>query len=336
VFDEPTANLDSVGARDFFTHIAAIRRAGEATIVLVEHNVDAAWPLADVVLALGADGRPIDLGAPDEVLSRSGVRLRRAGIWLPEGSGSVAAGSPNAVRGRRATSVAAALPPPQPDMPLLEAHAVRFGYEPGEPVVRDIELEAGRAERIALIGPNGSGKSTLGRLLIGLLKPDYGIIRLGAAEPWKLPPAELARRAGYVFQDPESQFLADRVEDEVMLGLRPDERAVAGDLMARLGLPLEQFADRSPYRLSGGEARRLSLACVLVRWPQVLVLDEPTFGQDRRGHETLVEILRERLETGTCLFTATHDRRFVDQVADRIVELDAGWIVADRLVSRAA
>jgi energy-coupling factor transport system ATP-binding protein len=106
--------------------------------------------------------------------------------------------------------------------------------------------------------------------------------------------------------------------------------------MERLGLPLGQFADRSPYRLSGGEARRLSLACVLVRWPQVLVLDEPTFGQDRHGHEALVEILRERLETGTCLFAATHDRRFVDQVADRIVELDAGWIVEDRLVSRAA
>jgi energy-coupling factor transport system ATP-binding protein len=186
------------------------------------------------------------------------------------------------------------------------------------------------------VGPNGSGKSTLGRLLVGLLRPDHGDIRLGADEPWRLPAPELARRAGYVFQDPELQFLADRVEDEVMLGLRADERAVAGDLMDRLGLPLGRFADRSPYRLSGGEARRLSLACVLVRWPQVLVLDEPTFGQDRHGHEALVEILRERLETGTCLFTATHDRRFVAQVADRVVELDAGWIVDDRLVERAA
>ena len=90
-----------------------------------------------------------------------------------------------------------------------------------------------------------------------------------------------------------------------MLGLRPDERAASGDLMDRLGLPLAEFGTRSPYLLSGGEARRLSLACVLVRWPQVLVLDEPTFGQDRHGHEALVEIIRERLDTGICLFAAT-------------------------------
>ena len=101
-------------------------------------------------------------------------------------------------------------------------------------------------------------------------------------------------------------------------------------------MPLGQFGERSPYLLSGGEARRLSLACVLVRWPQVLVLDEPTFGQDRLGHEALVEIIRERLDTGICLFTATHDRRFVEQVAERIIELGSGWIVDDRPVTRAA
>jgi len=337
VLDEPTANLDPRGSAEFFALLAAIRERGDATIVLVEHRVDAAWPLADMVLALGSDGRPIDVGAPDEVLRRSGVQMRRAGIWLPE-------------RSRRAAAAIGAadgddtfgqplrrpLPGPQTGPPLVEAHAVRFAYESGEPVVRDIELVAGPAERIALVGPNGSGKSTLGRLLVGLLRPEYGVVRLGREDPWRLPPAELARRAGYVFQNPESQFLADRVEDEVMLGLRPDERAVAGDLMERLGLPLAQFGERSPYRLSGGEARRLSLACVLVRWPQVLVLDEPTFGQDRHGHEALVEILRERLEEGTCLITATHDTRFVERVADRVIELDAGWIVTDRLVSDAA
>jgi energy-coupling factor transport system ATP-binding protein len=326
VLDEPTANLDPGGTGDVFRRLEGIRATGETTIVLIEHHVELAWPLADLVLALGGDGRPIDFGPPDRVLARSGVRLRREGVWLPD----------RATR-EGGTLPAPRLPAPEPGSPLIAARGVRFSYDRLlEPVVRDIELVAGRAERIALVGPNGSGKSTLGRLLVGLLRPDHGEIRLGADEPWQLPAPELARRAGYVFQDPELQFLADRVEDEVMLGLRADERVVAGDLMDRLGLPLARFADRSPYRLSGGEARRLSLACVLVRWPQVLVLDEPTFGQDRHGHEALVEILRERLETGTCLFTATHDRRFVAEIADRIVELDAGWIVDDRLVERAA
>ncbi|MBA2373640.1 MAG: ABC transporter ATP-binding protein, partial [Chloroflexi bacterium] len=148
-------------------------------------------------------------------------------------------------------------------------------------------------------------------------------------DPARLPPAVLARRAGYVFQDPESQFLAERVEDEVMLGLRAEERTRAADLLDRLDLPLDRFADRSPYRLSGGEARRLSLACVLVRRPGLLILDEPTFGQDRRGYEALIGIVDERIEAGTCLIAATHDERFVAEVADRVIEMRAGWIVRD-------
>jgi energy-coupling factor transport system ATP-binding protein len=321
VLDEPTANLDPGGTADFFARLAAIKSRGDTSIVLVEHRVDLAWPLVDLVLALDGEGRPIDLGRPDEVLVRSGVRMRREGIWLPE-------------RLPRPGPVGLPANPTGPT--LIEAHGLRFGYDHTDPILRDIDLVAGRAERIALVGPNGSGKSTLGRLLVGLLRPDHGTVRLGADDPSRLPPAELARRAGYVFQDPETQFLTNTVADEVTLGLRPDERAASGDLMDRLGLPLAEFGGRSPYLLSGGEARRLSLACVLVRWPQLLVLDEPTFGQDRHGHEALVEIVRERLDAGICLFAATHDRRFVEHVADRIIELDEGWIVDDRPVTRAA
>ena len=326
VLDEPTANLDPEAAADLFGRLTAIRAAGRTTIVLIEHHVERAWPLADLVLALGRDGRPLDLAPPAQILARSGVRMRREGIWLPE------AEPPAAL-----PVAAGRLHEPRTLAPLLEAHGVRFSYDRAlEPVVRDIELVAAPGERIALVGRNGSGKSTLGRLLVGLLRPDFGEVLLGHDEPWALPSAELARRAGYVFQDPELQFLADTVREEVMVGLRHDEKAGVSELMDRLGLPLDQFGGRNPYRLSGGEARRLSLACVLVRRPEVLVLDEPTFGQDRHGHEALVEILRERLEAGTCLFAATHDRRFVEDVADRVIELDAGWIVEDRPVNRAA
>jgi energy-coupling factor transport system ATP-binding protein len=99
--------------------------------------------------------------------------------------------------------------------------------------------------------------------------------------------------------------------------------------MAGLALPLERFAERSPYALSGGEQRRLSLACVLVRRPALLVLDEPTFGQDRHGYEGLLAILRERIVAGTCLVAATHDEHFIRDVAGRRIALDAGRVVAD-------
>lgn len=400
VLDEPTANLDPDAAEDLFARLASIRAARRTTMVLVEHHVEAAWPLADLIVALDRDGTLLDVGSPRTVLGRSRERMRRAGIWLPSDEPddprlevgvdrapfTVDADAPPV----ESTGVFAPLAPFAPDSPLapepppeaaavelttdptatafvpsgvaaradsvgehpargslpawavggaaptpvLQAVGVRYSYDGGGPVLRDIDLVAERGERIALVGPNGSGKSTLGRLLVGLLRPELGIVRLDGRDPARMPPAELARRAGYVFQDPESQFLTDRVEDEIMLGLRPAERSRAGQLAERLGLPFAEFGDRSPYTLSGGEARRLSLACILVRRPDVLVLDEPTFGQDRHGHEALVEILRDHLDAGACLFAVTHDRRFIADVAERIIELDASWLVSDRRVVR--
>jgi energy-coupling factor transport system ATP-binding protein len=154
-------------------------------------------------------------------------------------------------------------------------------------------------------------------------------VRLRGADPARLSASALARRAGYVFQDPEAGFLADTVADEVMLGLTTAERAEAPALMERLRLPLEVFGSRSPYRLSGGEARRLSLGCTLIRRPDLLVLDEPTFGQDRLGYEGLLRILRERLDAGACLVAATHDERLVADIASRVVALDGGRVVRD-------
>ena len=214
-------------------------------------------------------------------------------------------------------------------MRTVEARGVGFAYERSAPVLEGVDAAFSSGERVALVGPNGSGKSTLGRLLVGLLRPSAGVVRLGGADPARLPAAALARRAGYVFQDPEAGFLADTVAEEVTLGLTADERAAAPGLMEWLRLPLAEFGSRSPYRLSGGEARRLSLACTLVRRPDLLVLDEPTFGQDRLGYEGLLEILRERLDAGVCLVVATHDERLVADIASRVLALDRGRIVND-------
>jgi energy-coupling factor transporter ATP-binding protein EcfA2 len=325
VLDEPTANLDPAGAAAFFERLADLHRRRAATLVLVEHHVEAAWPLADLVLALGADGAPIAFGPPDEVLRDRRPEMVAAGIWLPEAGAQRIA--------RQASSIAPTNG--TPGEPILVARDVRFGYDRATPVIRDLDFTAGEGERIALVGPNGGGKSTLGRLLVGLLRPQRGIVRLRDLDPGRVPAAVLARLAGYVFQRPEQQFLAQRVVDEVALGLRPAELDGAAQLMDRLALPLGVFGERSPYRLSGGEQRRLSLACALVRRPDVLVLDEPTFGQDRHGYEALLAILRDLLAAGTCLIAATHDQRFVRDVADRIVTLDDGWIVGDEPAARA-
>ena len=309
VLDEPTANLDPEGAALLFGQVAGLRAHRSATLVLIEHQADLAWPLADRVLALAADGSPIAFGSPGRVLAGDREALRSAGIWLPDEGPPP--GTPAAPRTGAGEIVA-------------EAADVSFAFDPAQPVVTRASVAVGRGDRTAVVGRNGSGKSTLGRLLVGLLRPTGGTVRLGGDDPARLRPAVLARRAGYAFQDPERQFLAATVGDEVRLGLRPDEIERVDALMLQLGLPLERFADRSPYRLSGGEQRRLSLASILVRRPSLLVLDEPTFGQDRHGHEALLGILRERVDDGSAVLAMTHDRRFVAAFAERVLEMRAG------------
>jgi energy-coupling factor transporter ATP-binding protein EcfA2 len=322
VLDEPTANLDPDGARAFMDRLALIRAARTTTIVLVEHRVEVAWPLADLVLALGPDGHPIDLGLPAEVLSRSRTAIEQAGTWLP----GAAAGGTRAQLPSTPVPVAAE--------PAVVARGVQFAYD-AAPVLEGVDLEVRPGERLALVGPNGSGKSTLARLLAGLLRPAAGSIRIAGADPSRLPPRELARAAGVVFQDPEAQFVATPVRSEAMAGLDHRDATAAGRVaavMARLGLPLDTFGERSPYTLSGGEQRRLSLVPALVRAPRLLVLDEPTFGQDRRGYEALTEILDQQVAAGVALIAATHDERFIASFATRIVRLAGGRVTADEAV----
>ena len=333
VLDEPTANLDPAGAMALFARLTALRAHRRSTIVLVEHRADLAWPLADLVLALDATGAPIDLGPPVAVLARSGTRLAREGIWLPDdlaglGASAPVAGSEAPVAGFRPTTPVVGSEASR-GTGLVEVHDARFEYVRGEPAVRDLDIGIAAGERVALVGPNGSGKSTLLRLIAGLVRPSAGSIALDGLDPARLPPARLARLAGFVFQDPELGFLADTVAQEIGLGLNRSSAAAAAELLERLGLPVGRFGARSPYRLSGGEQRRLSVAVALAHRPRLLLLDEPTFGQDRRGWEAMAAIVGELVEEGIAVLAATHDERFATQVAHRRVEMADGWIVAD-------
>jgi energy-coupling factor transport system ATP-binding protein len=308
VLDEPTASLDPEGAAAVASVLRQLREGRSTTIVLVEHRAELAWPLADVVLALGPDGRPIDVGPPGDVLTRSGATLARAGIWLPA----------DAAPERRPARVPAASPP---GPPVLDVAGVSFAFERDRPVLDDISLEVRPGEGVGLLGRNGSGKTTLLRIALGLLRPARGQVRLAGRDPARLAPRDIAATAGYVVQDPELGFLADPVREEVELGLDAAQLRFARELADKLGLPLGSFGARSPYRLSGGEQRRLSLVTALARRPALLALDEPTYGQDRRGHEALVEALDELVVQGSAVLAATHDARFAADALDREVRL---------------
>ena len=329
ILDEPTAHLDPAGAEAVVRILATLRQRRAATIVLIEHRASLAWPLADVVLALDDDGRPIDAGPPADVLARSAPQLEAAGIWLPRPPAVGAARAGGQPRGPGASDDNGAdlVLPERGTIPVLTLQQVRFGFDAARPVLRDIDLAVMPGDRIALVGPNGSGKTTLLRLALGLLRPLAGAVRLGGRDPNRMPPVQIARLAGYVVQEPELGFLGDTVRDEIELGLEPEQARYAHELAERLRLPLASFGERSPYRLSGGEQRRLSLVTGLARRPLLIALDEPTFGQDRRGHDALVAALDELVEQGSALLAATHDERFVQEATERRIELAEGWIV---------
>jgi energy-coupling factor transporter ATP-binding protein EcfA2 len=312
VLDEPTANLDPDGTRQLAARLGAMRAARSTTIVLVEHHADLVWPLADVVLALGPDGRPIALGPPEVLLERDATRLAAAGIWLPEAFHLRVAPTASAP-----TACAPAASGSTRGRPLVEARGICFAWDRARPILRGIDLELAGGDRVALLGPNGAGKSTLGRIISGLLRPTAGIVRLAGADPLRLRARELARLVGYVFQDPERQFVAATVRAEMEAGLDAPGRAGVAEIAASLGLSLEAFGERSPYTLSGGEQRRLSLAPFLARRPGLLILDEPTYGQDRHGYDRLVDLLRARLDAGTAILVATHDPRLVADLGAR-------------------
>jgi energy-coupling factor transport system ATP-binding protein len=207
--------------------------------------------------------------------------------------------------------------PPGPELLSAERVAVRDRL-----AAVDVRVRA--AQALAVLGPNGAGKSTLALLLGGLLRPDSGRVAATAelAGPdaataphrWRAP--ALARRIGSVFQDPEHQFVTSRVRDE--LAVAADESTV-DVLLSRLRL--DRLAGANPYTLSGGEARRLSVATALAAAPRLLVLDEPTFGQDRRTWIELVDLLADLRDGGHGIVAVTHDADFVDALADRSVHV---------------
>jgi energy-coupling factor transport system ATP-binding protein len=212
---------------------------------------------------------------------------------------------------------------------VARADDVAFRY-PGADVwaLDGVDASVRAGEALAITGPNGSGKSTLALLVAGLLRPARGRVALEDTEPWSLPARRLVTRVGTVFQDPEHQFVAGRVDDELMIGpLRAgryptDARRIALDLLERLRL--SHLAAANPFTLSGGEQRRLSVATALATAPPVLVLDEPTFGQDRRTYAELVALLATHCDGGGATLFATHDADLVSSLADRTLRLAGG------------
>ncbi|WP_315099159.1 ABC transporter ATP-binding protein [uncultured Cellulomonas sp.] len=308
LLDEPTALLDPAAATVVARAVRAAAAPGRST-VLVEHRLDELPSLPDRVLVLGRDGRVHADGPTRRVLHEDAAALAALGTWLPLSAELAAAG----VRDLGRLTVEREPPtPPGPRVLTARGLCVRRG---GRTVLQGVDLDVQAGTVTAVVGLNGSGKSSLLLALAGLL-PATGTVT--------------GRSVGLVFQHPEHQLLARTVRDEIAWGPR---RARASDVDARVSDALTAFRltgleDRDPFRLSGGQQRRLSLAAMAACGHDVLLADEPTFGQDRRTSAACADALRRLADEGRGVVLVTHDLRLVGEVADEVLVLRAGRVLA--------
>jgi energy-coupling factor transporter ATP-binding protein EcfA2 len=213
--------------------------------------------------------------------------------------------------------------------PLLIAENLSYRIKEKE-ILREVSLELREGETLAIIGRNGSGKTTLLKHFNGLLRPTTGRVTFEGEEIQGKAPSELAAQVGLSFQNPNDQFFKYRVKDEVMAGPRI-LRKIQKDWLQEMWqvFELHELLDRSPYRLSEGEKKRVSLASILATRPKLLVLDEPTSGQDGRFREALARLVAELKNRGFTIVIATHDLDFAQATASRWIVLHEGRVVAD-------
>ncbi len=304
LLDEPTANLDPDGVVEVRDAVRRVLELTGATLVVIEHRVSVWTDVVERVVVLD-DGALRADGPVRVVLTREGAPLAASGVWVPgfEPAPPVRARQLGGGRALHTIDLAIAR------LPSTVLHA-------------DIAVELTEGRLLAVTGPNGAGKSTLGLTVAGLLAPASGSVvadgHPGQPIHWKS--RELVTRIGTVFQDPEHQFLTGRVSDELavgplLLGMSPVAVATRIDELATR-LRLDHLMSANPFTLSGGEKRRLSVATVLATRPPILLLDEPTFGQDSRTWCELVALIADLLDDGIAAMAITHDAQFVAALAD--------------------
>ncbi|MBS1673765.1 MAG: ABC transporter ATP-binding protein [Actinobacteria bacterium] len=373
LLDEPTANLDPAGVAEVRRAVGAALDATGATLVVIEHRIDAWIDLVDRAIVLGTEGDTTVVladGDPRSVLAARGAELSAMGVWVPgvdmtararelvraterPASDAASADPGEAHLGAGAAPVAPGAAPVAPTDPgvtpgdsnsraagptrlgeeLLVAEGVVVARAKGVPVAGPFDLSLHAGEVLGITGPNGAGKSTLGLTLAGLIPTHAGRVRAtpalnadaGGADPIRWSSRALLTRIGTVLQSPEHQLLAKTVRDELAVGPRalrlPDDEIDARVTALLRRLRLDALAAANPYTLSGGEKRRLTVAAALATRPRVLVLDEPTFGQDARTWAELVAIIAEVRDAGTAVIAISHDEDVLRALDARRLEV---------------
>ena len=351
LFDEPLANLDPATGKQAIELIDEIQKKTDTTVLIIEHRLeDVLWRNVNRIVLVNGGTILADL-RPDELLSGSllaenGIReplyvtaLRYAGVDItpdkhPAHVDSLVLDDTDTQK-LRDWFTARPRPAAQPERePLLEVKGLSFGYQKGQQTLRDVSFSIGKGEMVSIVGRNGAGKSTLSKLICGFETPDAGEIFLNGKP---LAEENIRRRAqhiGYVMQNPNQMISKTMIYDEVALGLQRSgltEEQIQEKVEATLRVcGLYPFRNWPISALSFGQKKRVTIASVLVLDPELILLDEPTAGQDFRHYTDIMEFLRGLNARGVTVVMITHDMHLMLEYTRRALVFCDGRLIADR------
>lgn len=351
LFDEPLANLDPATGKQAIELIDEIQKKTDTTVLIIEHRLeDVLWRNVDRIVLVNGGTILADL-RPDELLSGSllaenGIReplyvtaLRYAGVDItpdkhPAHVNSLVLDNTDTQK-LRDWFTARPRPAAQPERePLLEVKGLSFGYQKGQQTLRDVSFSIGKGEMVSIVGRNGAGKSTLSKLICGFETPDAGEIFLNGKP---LAEENIRRRAqhiGYVMQNPNQMISKTMIYEEVALGLQRSgltEEQIREKVEATLKVcGLYPFRNWPISALSFGQKKRVTIASVLVLDPELILLDEPTAGQDFRHYTDIMEFLRGLNARGVTVVMITHDMHLMLEYTRRALVFCDGRLIADR------
>ena len=351
LFDEPLANLDPATGKQTIELIDEIQEKTDTTVVIIEHRLeDVLWRDVDRIVLMG-DGKILADLHPDELLStrlleENGIReplyltaLRYAGVELvpakkPAHVDSVVI---NEADRKKMTDWFWSRPAAEAEKehePLLEVRNLTFGYESGRQTLRDVSLTIHKGEMVSIVGKNGAGKSTFSKLVCGFETPDYGEILFQGRNLLQENIRHRAKHIGYVMQNPNQMISKTMIFDEVALSLRnmgKSEEEIREKVEETLKVcGLFPFRNWPVSALSFGQKKRVTIASVLVQDPELIILDEPTAGQDFHHYTEIMEFLRGLNEKGVTVVMITHDMHLMLEYTPRALVFADGRLIADR------
>lgn len=353
VLDEPTSELDPQGRVEIYKLLTEIRKEENVTILLSGHDTEEILKYADRVIVLDNgqiawDGKPSSLFRDVKSTEKFGIRpseIAELRNYLVD-KGIIANnetffGTDQFVKflstnykftGKQKEIKETKLPTNQKPI-VVEVKDLCFYYKKDNTTLDNINIKIYKGESVALMGKNGAGKTTFSKHLNGLLRPTRGAVSINGRDIKSITTAELSKEVGYVFQNPDHQIFAATVRDEIEFGLKNLNLSEAERekriINALEFVGLENFKDRHPFTLGKGERQKLAVATILAMEPKILVIDEPTTGQDWDGTKRMMEMMERLHQNGHTILAITHNMQIAAEYADRVIVFSNGRIVLD-------